>query len=101
MTLEKHIVLDESGVAWLENTRHKVIEIAMDHVAHGWDADEIHRQHPELSLAQIHSALAFYYDNESEMEERISDSLDFSRELEARNTFSPMLARLRAAKLMK
>jgi len=73
----------------------------MDHIAHGWDADEIRRQHPELSLAQIHSALAFYYDNKSEMEESISDSLDFSRELEARITSSPMIARLRATKLMK
>ena len=64
-----HIRVDERGVAWIERTRVKVIEIALDHIAQGWDADEIHRQHPDLSLAQIHAALAYYYDHQQALDQ--------------------------------
>ena len=33
--------------------------------AYGWDAGEAHAQHPSLTLAQIHSALAYYYDHQA------------------------------------
>ena len=51
--LPKHISIDEIGVAWIQGTRVKVIEVALDHIAHGWSAEEIARQHPELTLGQI------------------------------------------------
>src|SRR6266567_561447 len=53
-----HIRLDERGVAWIDDTRSRVIEVAMEHISYGWGAEEIHRQHPHLSLAQTHAALA-------------------------------------------
>lgn len=43
----------------ISGTRTKVIEVALDRVAHHWDADEMQRQHPELTLAQIHAALTY------------------------------------------
>jgi uncharacterized protein (DUF433 family) len=58
-----HIQRDERGVAWIADTNTKVIEVAMDQVAYGWDAKEIHAAHPHLSLAQIHAALSFYHDH--------------------------------------
>jgi hypothetical protein len=30
-----HIRLDDRGVAWIDETRTKVIEIALDQIAHG------------------------------------------------------------------
>ena len=59
-----HIRLDERGVAWIDRTNTKVIEVTQDMIAHGWSPEEIHFQHPHLSLAQIHAALAFYYEVE-------------------------------------
>ena len=59
----KHIVRDDRGVAWIDGKNVKVIEVVLDHLAYGWSADAIHEQHPHLSLAEIHSALAFYYDH--------------------------------------
>ncbi|HEX8422102.1 MAG TPA: DUF433 domain-containing protein, partial [Pyrinomonadaceae bacterium] len=53
-----HIELDENGVAWIDGTRVKVIEVAVDKIAHGSSPEEIHFQYPHLSLAQIHAALA-------------------------------------------
>jgi uncharacterized protein (DUF433 family) len=63
-----HIELDEHGVAWIEGTRVKVIEVAIDKLVHGSSPEEIHFQYPHLSLAQIHAALAFYYDNQAELD---------------------------------
>ena len=53
-----HIWLDERGVAWVDNTNTKAVEIVLDMLAYGSDTREIHEQHPHLSLAQIHAALS-------------------------------------------
>ena len=47
----------------------------LDHLAHGSDAREIQRQHPYLSLGQIHGALAYYYDHQAEIDGDIADRL--------------------------
>ena len=66
-----HIQRDERGVAWIGETNTKVIEIAAEHAAYGWEAEEIHAAHPHLALAQIHAALSFYYDHKSELDEQM------------------------------
>ncbi len=70
-----HIDLTPEGVPFIAGTRTKVVEIALDHLAYGWDAAEIHRQHPYLSLGQIHSALAYYYDHQGAMDQDIEERL--------------------------
>jgi uncharacterized protein (DUF433 family) len=65
------IDVDEHGVACITGSRIKVIEIALDRLAYHWDADEIRRQHPELSLGQIHAALAYYYEHQAECDRQI------------------------------
>jgi uncharacterized protein (DUF433 family) len=99
--LVNHIRLDERGVAWVDDTRSKVIEVAMDHLAHGWSAEEIHRQHPHLSLAQTHAALAFYYDHQAEFDAEIAESLDRADKAAAERADSPGRRRLRALGLIR
>ena len=67
-----HIWLDDRGRAWIDDTNVKVIEVALDRIAYGWDAEEIHRQHPSLSLAQIHAALSHYYDHQQEFVDELA-----------------------------
>ena len=67
-----HVTLDAGGVAWIEGKNVKVLEIVQDHLAYGWSAEAIHEQHPSLSLAEIHSALAFYYDHSAEIETQLT-----------------------------
>jgi uncharacterized protein (DUF433 family) len=67
-----HISLDARGVAWVAGKNVKVLEIVQDHLSYGWSADAIHEQHPGLSLAEIHSALAFYYDHSTELENQLA-----------------------------
>jgi uncharacterized protein (DUF433 family) len=70
-----HIEITPQGVAILAGTTIKVVEVVMDRLAHHWDADEIQRQHPHLSLAQIYSALAYYYDHQDELDKDIERRL--------------------------
>jgi uncharacterized protein (DUF433 family) len=70
-----HIEKRPDGKMWLTGTQTKVIEVALDRLAHHWDADEIQRQHPNLTLGQIHSCLAFYYDHQDEMDRIVEEQL--------------------------
>lgn len=63
-----HIRLDKSGVAWIDDTKVKVIEVILDHLAYGYSPEEIHLQHPHLSLAQVHAAFAYYYDHQADLD---------------------------------
>jgi uncharacterized protein (DUF433 family) len=66
-TAHPHIRLDDRGVAWIDDANVKVIEVVLDRLAYGWSPEEIHFQHRDLSLAQIHSALAPYDDHQSRL----------------------------------
>ena len=54
-----HIRREGRGVAWIDETRVKVIEVVQDWLAHGSGPEEVHREYPHLSLAQIHAAMAY------------------------------------------
>jgi uncharacterized protein (DUF433 family) len=70
-----HIRLDERGIAWIDDTNTKVIEVALDMIAHGWSPEEIHFQHAHLSLAQIQAALGYYYDHKDGFDAQVERSL--------------------------
>lgn len=92
-----HIVRDERGEAWIKGKNVKVIEVVLDHLAYGWSADSIHEQHPHLSLAEIYSALAFYYDNQAQFDGHISRQLSDLKNLRAATGESSLQKRLRSA----
>ncbi len=69
------IEIDTRGVAWIAGSRVKVIEIVLDKLAYGWSPEEIFFQHPDLSLAQIHAALTYYYENQSRFDAEIRAGL--------------------------
>ena len=83
-TFATQIEIDARGVAWLAGTKVKVVEVVLDKLAHGWSPEEIHFQHPHLSLAQIHGALTYYYENQVAMDAkirtRIADALELAAE---------------------
>jgi uncharacterized protein (DUF433 family) len=96
-----YIEIDEQGVAWIADTKVKVIEIAVDKLAHGPSPEEMHFQYPHLSLAQIHSALAYYYDHQEELDAEILQRLREVNELAARTVNSPLSQRLRELRRSK
>ena len=96
-TAVPHILLDERGVAWIDDTNIKVIEVALEKIAHGASAEEIYDQHQgHLSLAQIHSALAWYSDHQAEMDAEIQRQVREFDALRAQSLDSPGRQRLRS-----
>ena len=85
------IEIDDKGVAWVADTNTKVIEVVLDKVAHGWSPEEIYFQHyGDLSLAQIHAALAYYYDHQAELDAEIKRRAQEGDEL-AKKASNPTL----------
>jgi len=93
--VDSYIEIDENRVAWIADTKVKVIEIALDKLAHGSSPEELHFQYPHLSMAQIHAALAYYYDHQEELDAEILQRLGEVNELAARQTDSPLQQKLR------
>lgn len=92
-----HIEIAEDGAPVVAGTSTKVVEIVLDRLAHNWDADEIQRQHPHLSLAQIHAALGYYYDHQTEIDQDIERRLRRVRSVRSETGESPYRSRLKAA----
>lgn len=67
----QHIVLDDQGVPHISGTTMKVAELVVAQMAYGWSPDELAFQFPYLSLGQIHSALAYYWDHKADIDEQI------------------------------
>lgn len=91
-----YIELDAEGRAWIAGANTKVIELVCDKIAHGSSPEEIHFQYPHLSLAQIHSALAYYYDHQAEFEAEILRQCEEYDSLRAEVENSPLRQKLRA-----
>jgi uncharacterized protein (DUF433 family) len=94
------IELDGRGIAWISQrpglggTKVKVTEVVLDKMTNGWSPEEIHFQHPHLSLAQIHAALTYYYENQSALDEQIGRGLDASSKLAAEISDSDLRRKL-------
>ncbi len=82
-TFATQIELDDRGIAWIAGTKVKVVEVVLDKIAYGSSPEEIHFQHPHLSLAQIYGALTYYYENQDEVDEQIARGLEESGKLAA------------------
>ena len=83
-TFATQIELDDRGVAWIAGTKVKITEVVLDKIAYGSSPEEIHFQHPNISLAQIHAALTYYYENQDQVDEQIRRGLDESDKLAVR-----------------
>lgn len=85
-----HIEVKDGRVPYISGTQTKVLEVALDRLAYHWDADEIRRQRPHLNLGQIHSALAYYYDHQEEMDQVIAKQLQEISAIKKRLGVSPL-----------
>ena len=81
-----HITIDENGVARIDGTRMKV-----QHLVEAWKSgadspEKLQRSYPDLTLGQIHNALAYYYDHQEEIDTKIERD---GREAEAMRLAAP------------
>lgn len=94
-TRYEHIVLTEAQVPIIAGTTMKVIELVLAQSAYGWSAEELKAQFPYLTLGQIHSALAFYWDHRGELDEDIEQRLEKVDRIQKEISAPPLLARLK------
>ena len=84
-TTYPHITINDHGVAILDGTTMKVVELILDSIAYGWSPEELCFQHPYLSMGQVYSALAYYWDHKQALDQDIERRLtvidDIAREL--------------------
>jgi uncharacterized protein (DUF433 family) len=74
-TVYPHLTIDENGQARIGKTRYKVIHLAAEHYQHGWSAEELLRQHPDLRPEEVYAALTYFYDHHDAMVAKMKGSL--------------------------
>lgn len=94
-TRYEHVTLDAAQVPIITNTTMKVMELALAQIAYGWSPEELHLQFPHLTLGQIYSALAYYWDHQEEMERDIEERLESVELLRRKTDPSPLAMRLK------
>jgi len=78
----------------------KVLELVAETTAYGWSPEELHFQHPYLSLGQIHSALAYYWDHAQQLNEELKHDLREVEKLRQASSPSTLVTRLKAQGLL-
>jgi uncharacterized protein (DUF433 family) len=99
-TRYEHVKLDGKGVPIIDGSSMKVIELVLEKKAYGWSPEEIHFQHPYLSLGQIYSALAYYYDHQQVLDKNIEERLAVVNRMEKDSSPSPLKSRLKSKGLI-
>jgi uncharacterized protein (DUF433 family) len=74
--------------------RIRVAQIAMDHLARAWSSEEISRQYPHLALSEIHSALAYYFDHQEEIDAEIQSEIKQTDAAARLSRVSPLAVKL-------
>lgn len=95
-TRYEHIVLDDDAVPRIAGTTMKVVELVTAQAAYGWSPEELHFQFPYLSLGQIHSALAYYWDHRDELDRDMARRLAAVDHQQRQAPAGPLRARLHA-----
>src|SRR5687767_3057225 len=67
-------------------------------IVHGSSPEEMHFQYPHLSLAQIHAALSYYYDHQTDIDAEIQSRWQEVNKLPSRKPNSPLQQRLEELK---
>ena len=86
------------GEPHLLGHRIKVRHVAVWHERQGMTPTEIAATYPSITLAQVHAALAYYYDHRDEIHAAIEEERRFVEELKAKTPPSKLQKLLEARK---
>jgi uncharacterized protein (DUF433 family) len=83
-----------------QSPRVRVAQVVMDYLAHGWSVDEMCRQHPNLSPAEAHAAMAYYFDHREEIDQEIESEFQEVDESLAHAGAVPFVIRMKSKGLL-
>ena len=75
--------------------------LVMDYLAHGYSPDEMVRQYPYLHIAEVHSAMGYYFDHQEEIDAEIRAELEECDQMEASGHKSPFYLRMQLRGILK
>ena len=75
VVIPSHITVDDRGVARIDDTRLKVIHLVAAWKSGAATPEGLQAAYPQLSLAQVHAALSYYYDNQAAIDAEIERDL--------------------------
>lgn len=87
--------LDGQPRAYLAGTRIRVQDVYAQSEVFGQTPDEIVSAFPHLTLAQVHAALAYYFDHRKEILDEIRQDDEFVAMVKAQTGPGPMERKLR------
>jgi uncharacterized protein (DUF433 family) len=85
----QRIAIDSKGIARVAGSRSRVSQIVVDH--RQMSAEEIVQTYPHLTLADVHAALAYYYDHQAQIDEEIREADRLDAEAQERQRNDPKL----------
>jgi len=97
----KHIQLDDRQVPYIAGTTMKVVELVTSVKAYGWSPEELHANYPHVSMSKIYSALAYYWDNQEEIDAEIERIDRWAEQARREAGESPIVKKLKAQGLLE
>jgi uncharacterized protein (DUF433 family) len=82
------------GKPCITGTRIRVWDIYISHERLGNSADQIIAEYPQLTLADVHAALAYYYDHKSEIDAQMKADQSFVEQLKTSAGPGPLATKL-------
>ncbi len=95
--IEEHIEIGREtrgGEPRIKDTRMTVADVVLMHLRLGQSLEEIAGRY-DLTLAALHSAMAYYYDHRAEIDRSIEEDTAFAEAFH-RNNVSPLQEKLKA-----
>lgn len=99
-TSYRHIVLDDNGMPVIDGANTKVAELIGEIQAHGLSPEELCYQLPHLSLGQIYSALAYYWDHKEEVDRDLEQRAQRAKQLRRELGQPPLVEKLKQRGLL-
>jgi len=95
--VKQHIQTDQStGKPCIAGTGIRVWDIYVLHERQGKTPDEIVAAYPHITLADVHAALAYYWDNKDEIDRQMKEADEFVEQLKAASGPGPLAQKLAA-----
>ncbi len=96
-TLTQHIEITPNkcgGKPCIAGTRIRVWDVYVLHERLGRTPDEILNEYPDISLADVHAALAYYFDHQAEIDQQMKEADNFVERLKVLTGPGPLAKKL-------
>ncbi len=91
----EHLDCSDAGRPLVAGKNFKVFHLIQGHMAYGWSAEELAFNHPQLTLGEVYSALAYYADHREQMGRELAASAERAGQMHGESRHRLISARLK------